>query len=177
MTTFFSNQYVGSGVSETVLPDPRTKVDGTVSNAALKAYVCRFSTPDANAGDVVRLCTLRSNQIILHIGVASEQQALNTFQIGLALSGDNHDGAMLDAEMLSGSRTVPLCFGWEEFYGANTGPPAAQHMHKPLWELVNAHGAATYTKDPDIEYDVTWTWEVQGGTPSDKSIIVLALGG
>jgi hypothetical protein len=108
--------------------------------------------------------TMRSADRLIELLISTDGAATaGAVDVGVWLSGDNHDGATIgsatvnlfaDALALTTLSQRTSCLGVEG--GSSSIPVAGEECPHgmTLWELVNM-GDGTYTSDPGINFDIT----------------------
>jgi len=170
MATYYSYQY-GDSADMSALPTPRVAVTAGRKHARkrLNHCICDLSGTDPTAADVIRFCTMKSSDRIfsLKLGAVGDATAGMTIDLGVHLTGKNNDGAVVDADLFTGSPedigTTLVTMTEFLFDGPLTDPT---DIGKTLWEMCDV-GDGSYTEDPLVEMDITGTL---GGTPSDGGV-------
>jgi hypothetical protein len=75
--------------------------------------------------------------------------------VGLALSGDNHDGAVEDADLfVSALVTSTAKDPWAVDSFAESGTLAGVDRGKTMWEIATLGAGTNYTADPGVNFDI-----------------------
>lgn len=160
MATWFSDHY-SDGDGENALPATPVRPGAGIGHARLRYKRASITVPATVAlNDVFRMMTFRSGDRVKDIRVHSDDgfTAGATLDLGLHLTGTNHDGAVVDADLFVDGADLGTGFddasGWEgSLVGADRG--------KPLWEV------AGESANPKVDYDMTVTFAgdaTTGGT-------------
>ena len=154
MTTFYSDQYTSTGVSQTAIEQDYRAAAGT-HRAKVRTILAR-ATALATTADQVRFAKLHSGTRVLAIRFSGgDEAAAGAMNLGLYKAA-RHGGAVIDADLFASAlaknaaRVDALI---EATTLTNTG-----HRGKKLWEMADA-GAGSYSADPMEEWEIV-------GTPS-----------
>ena len=120
--------------------------------------------------DTVRMMTIKSNDRIIEMNVWTDSAltAVTTLtcDVGLALTGREHDGAVVDVNIFDVAldiSTAPVVRADIFDNGALTD----DHRYLPAWALAGI-GDGTDTEDPMVLYDILLTMVVAGATTAGK---------
>lgn len=163
MPTFFSDHF-SSGAGQTSLPTHPIKTPQGINGGPLRMSRGYISDPsDAfAAADVLRFFQLPSAARIYELYIISDAVFTGgTVDVGLHKAGNNHDGAVIDADLFASAVDVFTAEIRTEIFGEST-TFEEDDRGKPLWALAN-EGAGTYTEDPNETWEITGTL---GGTPA-----------
>lgn len=165
MTTYYSDHFTTGGLSTDSF-DNQIRVSAGVGHSRLRYKRGRITTHATTfaSTDTARILTMRSSARLIELLISTDGAASNgTVDVGVFLSGTNHDGASIgtatvnlfaDALALTtlGNRTS--IFGAEA--GSSSVPVAGEECPNgtTMWELVNM-GDGAYTSDPEINFDIT----------------------
>lgn len=160
MVAWFSDHY-SSGVNVSAMPGTPVRPSVGKAHARKRYDRIEITVPNTAAvNDTARLGTYRSgdriHKITVHAGDGFTATA--DLDIGLAKKGDNHDGAVIDADLFGDA--LDIGGGLEDaeaFIQATT--LVGEERGQPLWYLANI-GAGTYTADPGEEWDLLGTFLV-----------------
>lgn len=171
MPTFYSDHFTETGAGQTSLPVEPIPPSAGIAHARLRKHIARISDPSdaAAAADVLRFCRLRSSWRIHAIAVsASAAWTGGTLDLGLHEAGTDHDGAVVDADLFASALDIATGFGRSDGFVEST-TLVDEDRGKTVWELA-AIGAASYTADPGIDFEITGTL---GGTPAGPGEVVV----
>ncbi len=174
----FSNHFntsgtVGNGegaLTEELPLDASHKVAAGLSHARLRRSHARITVgTTAGASDQLRMLTLQSNARIYSVLWDTDGGSTNgTADLGFYLSGAAHDGALPSTNSVDAFSSS--AFDIKTATAAASGTSATRveafelgdynygdHMGKEIWELINITDASTYTVNPIVNYDLTFT--------------------
>jgi len=112
------------------------------------------------ASDEARMLTLKSSDRLYSLLLSSNAGATaSDADLGWYITGDANDGALastnsVDAFSSTAEATDTAHARVEVFAGGDYG---FENMGLQVWELINLSDAATYTEDPQIDFDLTFT--------------------
>jgi len=154
MATFYSNHF--STTASTYDGQVRIPVGEGHGRVRYKKMQWLPDVATTTAADVIRMGQFKSNDRIIELWVYSPDcGASGTADIGLHLSGVAHDGAAVDIDLFE---TTPLAINGAvaraEFY--TDAVLTDGERGSTLWEAA-AVGAASYTSDPGVQFDLTMT--------------------
>lgn len=157
-----------------------TNADATppvLSNRALakgEVYVA-LAKFEIAAGDddtsKLRICRLPSNAIVTSIRIWNDAIASSSsWDVGLYQTGYN-GGAVIDADLFASAVDISAGLAGTElrFEAATTAP--IDYIEYRLWQIADL-GAATYTQDPQIEFDLVATANTIGSAAGTIIFIV-----
>ena len=153
MTDYFSNHYTETGSAQTAV-DRNWKTSAGIGHARLRYKACRY-TGQPQTTDLVRLMTFKSSDRLVKLVVSAPgTPTAGTLNVGAHLSGLNHDGAVIDADIFATALDTTGALAQSESLTEN----ALEHEDraKPLWEQAS-EVTATYTADPGVDIDITIT--------------------
>ena len=160
----------GEGALTEELPlNPGNKVGPGFSHSRLRRSHAKITVGTvAGASDQLRMLTLQSNARIHSILWSSDGGSTNgTADLGWYLSGDAHDGALPSTNSVDAFSSS--AYNIKTATAAATGSSGTrieafelgdydtEDMGKQIWELINVSDASTYTVDPNVNLDLTWT--------------------
>jgi len=157
MTVWYSDHFGTDGDNDTSLASPAKVVSAGISHGRVRYKRATFTglalltTPD-----VIRFYTLKSSDRIINQWISSDGgSTAGAIDIGLYLSGTNHDGAAVDVDLFSSAQAISSAIHKTAALVEST---VLQHEDagKTLWEMA-AVGDASYTVDPVVEFDVCGT--------------------
>lgn len=170
MATYFSDQFAAAG-TETAAPDYSYTIPQAGGATRIDRRIARATTDGTTAADVFRMFGPLHSGVRLYdmlFQVASTPSA-GDIDVGLHLSGVNHDGAVVDADLFEDGQLVTSGLS---LAGVFTGASLTNlDRGKTLWELA-ALGAATYTSDPNVFFDITVTTATGWTTASVEFLMV-----
>jgi len=176
MTTYFSDQYLGSATASSQLAQDGTtlKISATRQYAPVRYMKCVVrnlpATDPVQDGDVLRLFPMKSGDVPLRILVSTKAPwtAATDMDIGIALKGIAHDGPLVHAnavDMLAGVVDIGSTLE-EESVLANPGAlmDPFDDLGKSLWEIANDRVTGlSYSTNPHQEWDLIGTITDVGG--------------
>ena len=144
-----------------LLADP---ADNTSLGVAYKASVgvshARTRTSIARATglflttDVVRMITLRSSDRLLDLQLATDGgSTAGAVNIGIYLAGENHTGAVDDADLFASAMVVSTETDLIDAFVESTTLDGVDRG-RTMWEIATLGGGTNYTEDPRIEFDI-----------------------
>jgi len=113
--------------------------------------------------DTVRMMTFKSSDRLLELWLTTDGgSTAGAVNVGLNLSGSNHDGAVIDANLFATTLTTSTITTRTNILGeagsaliAVAGEEAIEGQ--TLWEIAAAHGGGSDTSDPMTQYDIVIT--------------------
>ena len=152
MATYFSDHYAEDFSTNSTV-DKQYKISAGIGHARLR-YKKALCTVMALTTDQIRFMTFKSSDRIVSILVsATGGSTAGALDVGLHLTGNNHDGAVIDKDLFGAALdTKGALARTESFIEAGTLTEADRA--KPLW-VVAAIGAASYTVDPGVQFDLS----------------------
>jgi hypothetical protein len=112
----------------------------------------------AGIGDELRFMQFKSGDRLHELFVLTDGGCTaGAMDLGLYLSGLNHDGAVLDVDLFCSALVLSTATVWAAAAAEIMIESAVltdQDRGKPLWEIL-AVGAGTDTVDPMLDYDLT----------------------
>tara|TARA_R110000824_G_scaffold179780_3_gene360125 strand:+ start:392 stop:907 length:516 start_codon:yes stop_codon:yes gene_type:complete len=134
MPIFFSNNLA-------TLADPTTRSAQTLNVGEAHGRVrnkrIEIELPDTANADEVRLATFRSNDRIVGMQIAYDDLGTaGTLNVGIAYSGDNNDGATIDADCFASLLDLSsAAVGRTEISGESGVNGGASLFGKTLWQV------------------------------------------
>lgn len=121
--------------------------------------------------DIARMLTLRSSDRLIDLYLSTDAAcAAGAVDIGLYLRGGNHDGAVVDADLFASAVDVhTAAFAPTSILNEATTITTIGYG-LPLWEQA-ALGAATYTSDPGVLFDIVISAETTMTTTATTLIL------
>lgn len=157
MTVWYSDHFGTDGDNDTSLPATIKTVSAGVSHGRVRYKRATITgLPLLTTPDVLRFYTLHSSDRIINQWISSNGGSdAGAIDIGLYLSGTNHDGAAVDVDLFSSAQDISSAI---HKTAALVESAVLQHEDagKTLWAMANI-GAATLTADPDVNYDICGT--------------------
>lgn len=153
MADYFSDAYAPASANTAVGRHYRPPVN--ISHARLRTKVHR-ATGLFTTSDEVRMLSLRSSDrlLALHIG-SGGLSTLGACNVGLALSGDNHDGAVEDADLFATAIVTSTAKDpWAVDAFAESGTLGGVDRGKTMWEIATLGTGTNYTADPGVNFDI-----------------------
>ena len=122
--------------------------------------------------DVLRMMTFKSNDrlisLTLHHGAAG---AGATHDIGLYLAGTRHNGAVVDDNLFQDNLDVAAATDdVDVLFGGTANFDELDDAGLQLWEMVNVVVPDTYASDPQVQFDLAITGEVDASNPITYTI-------
>ncbi len=129
--------------------------------------------PVFTTNDVARLMQFKSSDRIFEILVTSGgASTVVTVGLGLHETGNAHDGAVVDLDLFASALAVNGVIARVDQF-TESGTLDNFDRGKTLWELA-ALGAATYTEDPFLDFDLTMTAGA-ATTTADEPLLIEVL--
>ncbi len=160
----------GAGALTEELPlDASHKVSAGFSHARMRRSHAKITVgTTADISDQLRMLTLPSNARIFEVLWTSDAGSTNgTADLGFYLSDPAHTGALPSTNSvdLFSSSALAIKTGTSAASGGlgtrnqvfEDNPFDAEDIGLEIWELINVADASTYTVDPVVNYDLTWT--------------------
>lgn len=169
MPTLFSNHYntsgsVSNGIGlvgeELPLASPHVKIGAGWSHARVRRSHARISMGTVFAsGDEMRMLTIKSSDRIYSIQVSSDGAGTDgEADLGLYLSGSAHDGALPTANAVGlFGDALKLDDALDRVEEIEAGDLDFEDLGMQAWEMINVATASTYSQDPIVNYDLTFT--------------------
>ncbi len=154
MTVWFSDHFGSDGDNDTSIAVPGKITPASINHG--RVYYKRAmitGMPLDSTPDVLRFFSMKSGDRLLELMVSSDGgSTAAAMDIGLYLSGLNHDGAVVDADVFETAQVISTAIERDDVLAAGT---VLQHEDrgKTLWAMANV-GAQSYTVDPLVNYDV-----------------------
>lgn len=156
MSVFFSDHY-STGISITALPATPVNPDAGIAHGR-KRYRRAQVTALALTTDTIRMITMKSSDRLINLQISSDGvSAAGAVNIGAYLTGNLHDGVVLDADLFASAITTSSAI---HRTAALVEAGTVQHESGgiPLWEMV-VEGAdpLSWTVDPQVRIDLVIT--------------------
>lgn len=172
MATFFSNQFAAAGTETASFNSAYRASQGDLGGHVVYSIARTTTDGTANADDFRMIRGVHSSARLFSLTaqVASTPSA-GVIDIGLHLSGFNHDGAVVDIDVFEDGQSITSGLAEADvFTGATL---TALDRGKTLWELA-AIGAASYTSDPNVLFDITLSTPTGIVTATPVEIMIVA---
>ena len=172
MATFYSNQFAAAGTATAAVDTAYRAGQGAIGGHVFRSVARTTTDGTANADSFRMFRSLPSNTRLwsLTCQVASTPSA-GVIDIGLYLSGYKNDGAVVNIDLFEDGQSITSGLAEADvFTGATL---TALDRGKTLWELA-AIGAASYTVDPQIQFDITLDTPTGIVTASAVEILMVA---
>lgn len=169
---FNSNSTPGVATLTGTLPlDDQRRAAVGLAHGRRRTKVMRAAvgTAGMTSADELRMGTFKSGDRIYSL-ILSSAGTSTTYacDIGLYLSGTNHTGAVVDADLFDAAALVSTAIDEVDHFA--TGALANVDKGKTLWELA-AIGAGSDTVDPMVDYDLVLTSTATGTTVIETLVI------
>lgn len=165
MTTYYSDHFTANGLAADSY-DNQIRVDAGIGHGRIR-YKRGQATTHASTfttTDTLRMLTMKSGDRLLELWVSTDGTATTgTVDIGLYLSGDNHDGASLGTatvNLFADALPMTTLASRTNILAAEAGSTSipvtteSATSGKTIWAIANM-GDATYTVNPMIDFDIT----------------------
>jgi len=155
MATYYSNNFTTTaGLSATTLEDGFIPYVGDINGRMRTKRMTFIPGAAMSAADVVRMGQFRSTDRLYALYYESaDMTGTSTIDIGLYLSGANHDGAVIDDDLFASAiDTSGQAVAYADILTSAALTPTDRG--KSLWEQA-AVGAASYTTNPNVMFDMT----------------------
>jgi hypothetical protein len=167
MAVFFSDHYSGADSAGVEAGNNKSAADAQIRpGAGISHGRVRYKRAQIEGmpltTDTVRFCTFKSSDRILEAYLITDGGCTaGTVDVGIALSGHNHDGALVDVNVFADALVVSTLTARIDMMadgGADNIAAAGENYQRGLtmWELA-AMGAGTDTVDPRVNYDILLT--------------------
>jgi hypothetical protein len=164
MATYYSDHYSANGLQADSY-DGQMRVNAGIGHGRLRYKRAQATPTSAGTGDTIRMLTFKSGDRLIELMISTDGNATGgTIDLGMFLSGSNHDGASLGANNINsfmdaaalttiGHRTD--AFG-ETGASAITVATENEVRGLTMWEIAN-FGDGAYTVDPMTSFDIVIT--------------------
>jgi len=172
MADQFSDHF--ADVQPGLILNTQRRASAGISHGRKRTKIARVTldlSPSAfGVGDVARIAQFKSSDRIEEILVTSGgASTVLTADLGLYRTGQNHDGAVVDADLFASALALNgVIARVDEFTEAGTLDNFDRFL--TLWELA-AIGAATFTEDPFLDFDLALTGTAAIAT-ADEPIVI-----
>jgi hypothetical protein len=159
MATFYSELYAETATPQVV--DVHKRVEAGIAHASMR-YARAGVTLDAvlGVGETIRFKQFRSSdRINIVLFSCIDAGTGGTIDAGLYRSGVNHDGAVIDSDLIMDGIACTALAGHGQLYALDNGNNDVGFLDrgKSLWEWVNLATPGTYAADPMEDWDFTLT--------------------
>ena len=164
MATYYSNHYSTNGLQADSY-DSQVRVSAGIGHGRLRYKRAQSTPTSAGTGDQIRMMTFKSADRLIELWIGTDGNATGgTIDLGMFLSGDNHDGASLgannDNSFMDNAALTTIAVRTNAFGedGASAISVATENSVRGLtmWEIAN-FGDGAYTVDPMTEFDIVIT--------------------
>jgi len=171
--SIFSSHYNSSGtvedgvgaLAEELAIDSAKKVSVKKAHSRQRRSHARVGMGTvAGVGEEVRMLTLKSSDVLYSLLLSSDGgSTAGDADLGIYLSGANHDGALPAAACVDAFSTtaVDIDTAHDRVEHFENGDYDTENIGLQLWELVNITAASTYTVDPKVSFDLVFTMTVE----------------
>lgn len=172
----FTSQTVAA-LTDTPAIEAGYKASAGIAHARLRTKIVHGSvgTVGMASGDELRLCRFKSSDRIISIKGASDGGSTTyAADLGLYLAGSNGDGAVVDADLFASALAMATGFAFDAVDNLllEATTLTDEDIGKTLWEMA-AIGAATYTEDPKVEFDLVLTSTATGTAAINEYLFVV----
>jgi hypothetical protein len=155
MSTWFSDHFGADGLNDTSLASPRIIPSAGIAHGRVR-YKRAYLSGLCIAADVLRFFSMKSGDRLIDLMLSSDGgSTAGAINVGLHLSGDNHDGDAVDADLFASAQAISTAMERTSIFAEATTLQHEDHG-KTLWALA-AIGAGSDTVDPLVSYDITGT--------------------
>lgn len=155
MATFYSDQFATELTTDEVAAfDPAYRASTGDLGGHLVYSVGTAYTLGTTAADSIRMIRgIHSSQRLWSLTCyCPSTPSAGIADIGLYLSGFNHDGAVVDIDLFEDGQSLTSGLAETDVFLGTTGITAADRG-KTMWELADL-GAASYGSDPNLFFDI-----------------------
>jgi hypothetical protein len=170
MADWYSDHFGADGSNDNSQEVPKNKVDGTLIRG--RKYVKRAVMVGMPLiTEIVRMMSFRSGDRLYKLELFASGGTAGAMDIGLYLAGNAHDGALVDVDLFASATTGASTIDGTDVFDESTNLIATDRG-KFLWQLADK-GAATYTADPFVTFDVCFT-VTTSFTTADATLMLIA---
>lgn len=167
MTQWYSDHFSHSektgagynGNNVTTLPSPLPMIQSAgISHGRIRYKRASITgLPLVTTPDVLRFFSLKSSDRLLELYLSCDGgSTAGAVSTGLHEAGSNHDGAVVDADLFDTAQSIASALNRQEAWAGGALANFGVNRGSYLWQQA-AVGAASYTEDPKILFDVTCT--------------------
>ena len=154
MATYYSNLIQPDQTTPTTVPTIRAITSAGQHRGRLRysrAEINFASGTDLADNEVIRWVTLKSSDRIIELHASSDAdwRSTATFNIGLYLTGSNHDGAEADEDLFASAVDFQNAVARTDVFKEAT-TLTDMDRGKPIWTLLGA------SADTATSYDLVW---------------------
>ena len=169
MPTIFSNHFNSSGtvqdgegtLTEELGLDVGKKVHAGIKHSRMRRSHARVALGTvAGVSDEVRMLTLKSSDRLYSLLWTTDGAgAAGLGDLGFYLSGEANDGALPSVNSVDCFSSTALVIDTTNtrVEAFELGDFDTENLGIQVWELINVSDAATYTVDPNVNFDITFT--------------------
>jgi len=158
MAVYYSDHFHGyddAGAADITTLDPQRRPPSGVNRSRVH-YKRAEVAQDLAVDDTVRVMQFNSGDRLLTLELtATDSGSTGAIDIGLAKSGVEHDGAVIDADIFVDNQAVTTAVARTERLASGT-PDIYLYRGRTLWEIAD-QGDGTYTSDPMELWDLLIT--------------------
>jgi hypothetical protein len=164
MANYYSDHYTANGLQADSY-DTQIRVSAGIGHGRLRYKRAQATPTNAGTSDQIRMMTFKSSDRLIELWISTDGNASGgTIDLGMFLSGDNHDGASLGTNnvnsFMDAAAMTTIANRTEAFgeTGASAIAVATENNARGLtmWEIAN-FGDASYTEDPMTSFDIVVT--------------------
>ena len=164
MATYYSDHFSTNGLQADSY-DGQIRVNAGIGHGRLRYKRAQATPTSAGTGDTIRMMTFKSSDRLIELLISTDGNATGgTIDLGMFLSGANHDGDSLGANninsFMDAAALTTLANRTDAFgeTGASAIAVATENNARGLtmWEIAN-FGDGSYTVDPMIQFDIVIT--------------------
>jgi hypothetical protein len=166
MADYFSNHFANqadatretnAAVSVTAI-ETDYRIPAGRSHGRLRTKIAHAQLQMLNSSaDTLRMMTFKSNDRLFQLFITSDDVGTTgDIDIGLALAGNRHDGAVVDDDLFSTTALDVNAAALDRVDQFDNGALANIHRGFMMWELL-AIGGGTDVVDPHVQYDLILT--------------------
>jgi hypothetical protein len=183
MADFYSDHYSSLG---TLTDAPATRETGHLPGPAGRGFAekifARFIMPtSANDiiadDDVIRMFSLRHTDRLCALWISTADaiaSTATTMDVGVYLSGANHDGALDDINLFVSALEANAATVERSEAFSEAGTLEGIMRGKQMWEIVNIGGGATYTQTSNLDFDICITFLDNNAVTAGGEIVLEA---
>lgn len=178
MSRSYSDHFNATGIATSLTDtDPNTfalqTLSAGLSHARLRTKIARATvgTAGMTSGDELRMFRMKSSDRLYRLSYSSDGGATTyAANLGLYLTGTSGDGAVVDADLFASALAAASGAALTDVF-AESAVLTDEDRGKTLWALA-AIGAASYTSDPQIEFDFVFTSTATGTGAVNELLLV-----
>ena len=164
MATYYSDHFSTNGLQADSY-DGQIRVSAGIGHGRLRYKRAQSTPTSAGTSDTIRMMTFKSSDRLIELLISTDGNATGgTIDLGMFLSGANHDGDSLGANninsFMDAAALTTLANRTDAFgeTGASAIAVATENNARGLtmWEIAN-FGDGSYTVDPMTQFDIVIT--------------------